>query len=91
MKTLRSTTECSFVKIFVLRLTTDDIGSKQTNHIFDAPARFARRIFLLHQRFLLFEIVHFFFQVSGTARKLFYVCQVYIQDQSCNNFVNDKV
>ena len=61
MKTLRSTTECSFVKIFVLRLTTDDIGSKRTNHIFDAPARFARRIFLLHQRFLLFEIVHFFF------------------------------
>ena len=61
MKTQRSTTECSFVKIFVLRLTTDDIGSKRTNHIFDVPARFARRIFLFHRRFLLFEIVHFFF------------------------------
>ena len=34
VKTQPSTTECSFVKIFVLRLTTDDIGLKQTNHIF---------------------------------------------------------
>ena len=34
MKTQKSTTECSFVQIFVLRLTTDDIGSKRTNRIF---------------------------------------------------------
>ena len=30
------------------------------------------------------------FKLFGPG-KLFYVCQVYIQDQSCNNFVNDKV
>ena len=30
-------------------------------------------------------------QVTFRARKLFYVCQVCIQDQSCNNFENDQM
>ena len=60
VKTQKSTTKCSFVKIDVLRLTTDDIASKWTNHKFGPPDEYSYSIkdsFYLKMCFL-----NFFFQ-----------------------------
>ena len=40
-------------------LTTDDIGSKRTNHKFGCVGEVCQTNILIHQRFLLFENVYF--------------------------------
>ena len=73
VKTQKSTTKCSFVKIVVLRLTNQErmrnlilswahLMIKDRNGPIlnlDASERSASRIFVFHQGFLLFENVYF--------------------------------
>ena len=69
VKTQKSTTEWSFVKVVVLKLTIVIWDRNGPIINLDASARSASLIFLLHQRFLLLQNVYFliFFLKSRRA------------------------
>ena len=68
MKTQKSTSKCSFVKIVVLRLTTDNIGSKRTNHKFGCFGEVRQTNILIPSKILFIWkciFLNFFFQKAG--------------------------
>ena len=72
MKTQKSTSKCSFVKIVVLRLTTDDIGSKRTNHKFGCFGEVRQTNILIPSKILFIWkcVFLFFFQKVGRPHQL---------------------